>query len=210
LGSWGLVLLSLGILVAAGVVINRTVFRGKRAVFIMELPLYHVPNLRTIALLVWQRSTEFVRKAITVILPVSVVIWALSVLPRGDVESSYLAAAGRWLQPLGRTVGFDWRLIVALLSSFIAKENSIATLGVLFGASDTSGLTQTLANSIPVSTGLAFMTFQMLFIPCAATVAAVRQETGSWRWTLANVLFLLLVSWAAAAAVYWLAALVGL
>jgi ferrous iron transport protein B len=208
--SWGLILLALGILATTGVVVNRALFRGQRAAFIMELPLYHLPNPRTIGLLVWQRSLEFVRKAITVILPVAILIWALSVLPTGDVESSYLAGLGRLLEPLGRTVGFDWRLIVALLTSFIAKENSVATLGVLYGASEGAGLAQSLAKAIPVSTGLAFLTFQMLFIPCVATVAAIRQETRSWRWTLANVAFLLVVSWAASAAIFWLSRLAGL
>jgi len=208
--SWGLILLALAILAVTGIFVNRALFRGQRAAFIMELPLYHLPNARTIGLLVWQRTIEFLRKAVTVILPVAIVIWALSVLPTGDVESSYLAAIGRLLEPVGRTVGFDWRLIAALLTSFIAKENSIATLGVLFSAAENSSLSQTLAASIPARTGLAFLTFQMLFIPCVATVAAIKQETRSWRWTLGNVAFLFLISWASAAAIYWLAFLVGL
>ncbi len=77
-------------------------------------------------------------------------------------------------------MGFDWRLNVALLTGFIAKENTIATLGVLFGASESEGLAQTLAATYPPRTGLAFLTFQMLFIPCVATLAAIRQETRSW------------------------------
>jgi ferrous iron transport protein B len=208
--SWGLVLSTLVILALSGAFINRVVFRGRRAAFIMELPLYHLPNWRTIGLLVWQRSAEFVRKAGTLILVVSVVVWALSTLPRGDVESSYLATFGRWLEPVGRLVGLDWRLIVALLASFVAKENSVATLGVLFGTGEGGGLAQTLAATFSVSTGLAFLMMQMLFVPCIATVATVRQETGSWRWTLFNLGFLLAVSLAAGAAVYWAARLGGL
>ena len=208
--SWGLILLALAVLALTGVVLNRVLFRGQRAAFIMELPLYHLSNVRTIGVLVWQRTIEFIRKAVTVILPVAIAVWALSVLPSGVIESSYLAALGRLLEPIGRTVGFDWRLIAALLTSFIAKENAVATLGVLFGAAQTSGLSLNLAASIPVRTGLAFLTFQMLFIPCVATVAAIKQETRSWRWTLGNVVFLLLVSWASAAAVFWLARLAGL
>lgn len=213
--SWGLILVALLVLAISGVIINKAIFRGQRAAFIMELPLYHVPNWRTIVLLVWQRSMEFLHKAGTVILPVSIVVWALSVLPGGDVEHSYLATAGRWLEPAGRLMGLDWRLIVALLASFIAKENTIAVLGVLFGSAELTagggaGLAQTLASIFPVSTGLAFLTMQVLFIPCVATVAAVRQETGSWRWTLFNLVFLLVVSWAVGVAVFWLARLVGL
>jgi ferrous iron transport protein B len=216
--SWGLVLLALVVLALSGVVINKTIFRGQRAAFIMELPLYHLPNWRTIGLLVWQRSTEFLRKAGTVILPVSVVVWALSVLPGGSVESSYLAQVGRWLEPVGRLMGLDWRLIVALLTSFIAKENTIASLGVLFGSASLTtggtgagaGLAEVLAATFPASTGLAFLAVQMLFVPCVATVAVVKQETGSWWWTLFNLGFLLLVSLIAGIGVFWLAKLAGL
>jgi ferrous iron transport protein B len=179
----------------------------------MELPLYHVPNLRTIGLLVWQRTSEFLQKAVTVILPVSLVVWLLSVLPTGEVQTSLLAQIGRWLEPVGRLMGFDWRLMVSLLSSFIAKENTIASLGVLFSSAGSdvgAGLASILASTFSRATGLAFLTVQVLFVPCVATVAAIRQETRSWRWTLFSLGFLLLVSWAAGVAVFWLAHLVGL
>ena len=213
--SWGMVLLALAVLALSGVLINKIVFRGQRAAFIMELPLYHLPNGRTIGLLVWQRSLAFLKKAGTLILVVSVVVWILSALPGGEIETSFLAQIGHLLEPAGRMMGFDWRLMVALLTGFIAKENSIATLGVLFGstgltAGEGAGLAETLAAAFPAATALAFLVVQMLFIPCVATVAVVRQETGSWRWTFFNVGFLLLVSWAAGAGVFWLAHLVGL
>jgi ferrous iron transport protein B len=194
----------------SGVVINRVAFKGERAAFIMELPLYHVPNWRTIGLLVWQRSLAFFKKAGTIILAISVMVWALSVLPGGEVETSYLARVGRWLEPLGRLMGFDWRLMVALLTSFIAKENSVAALGVLFGTSEGMGLAQVVADSYPAATGLAFLVVQMLFIPCVAVVGVIRQETGSWRWTLFNLGSLLLISLATGIAVFWLARLGGL
>jgi ferrous iron transport protein B len=208
--SWGLVALSLVVLAVSGVVINRVAFKGERAAFIMELPLYHVPNWRTIGLLVWQRSLAFFKKAGTIILAISVMVWALSVLPGGEVETSYLARVGRWLEPLGRLMGFDWRLMVALLTSFIAKENSVAALGVLFGTSEGMGLAQVVADSYPAATGLAFLVVQMLFIPCVAVVGVIRQETGSWRWTLFNLGSLLLISLATGIAVFWLARLGGL
>ncbi len=208
--SWGMILLALVVLALSGMLINKTVFRGRRAAFIMELPLYHLPNGRTIGLLVWQRTLAFLKKAGTLILVVSVVVWALSVLPGGEIETSFLAQIGRLLEPVGRLMGFDWRLMVALLTSFIAKENSIASLGVLFSAGEEAGLAETLAATFPAPTALAFLVVQMLFVPCVATVAVVRQETGSWRWTFFNVGFLLLVSWAAGAGAFWLAHLVGL
>ena len=135
---------------------------------------------------------------------------ALSALPSGEVEHSYLAAIGRWLEPVGRLMGLDWRLMVALLTSFIAKENSIATLGVLFGAGEGVGLAETLAATFPASAALAFLAVQMLFVPCVATVAVIRQETGSWRWTLFSLGSLLVVSLLAGTVVYWVARLGGL
>jgi len=208
--SWGLILMVLVVVALSGVLLNRTIFRGERAAFIMELPLYHLPNLRTIGMLVWQRTSEFVRKAGTVILPVSVVVWTLSVLPGGTVETSYLATFGRWLEPAGRLLGLDWRLIVALVTSFVASENSIASLGVLFGTGEMSGLAATLAGTYSTSTGWAFLVVQMLFVPCVATVAAVKQETRSWGWTAFSVGFLMVVSLSAGALVYWLSRLGGI
>jgi len=207
--SWGMILLALTVLVVSGVLINQFLFHGERAAFVMELPLYHLPNRRTIALRVWQRTISFVRKAGTVILAVSVVVWALSTLPGGEIETSYLAQVGRFLEPLGRLMGFDWRLTVALLTSFIAKENIIATLGVLFSASEGAGLASTLGATFSAPTALAFLTVQMLFIPCLATVAVVRQET-SWKWTFFDLAFLLIISLGAGSAVYWLTHLLGL
>jgi ferrous iron transport protein B len=205
--SWGLVVVSLLALAVSGIAFSRVVFRGRRAAFIMELPLYHIPNARTIALLVWQRTASFVQKAGTVILVVSVAVWALSVLPDGIIQTSYIAKLGRWLEPIGRPMGFDWRLMVALLTGFVAKENSIASLGVLFGAGD---LTSKLATAFSPSTGLAFLIVQMLFVPCVATVAAVRQETRSLGWTLLSVAFLLVLSWSAGIFTYQLSHWAGI
>jgi ferrous iron transport protein B len=208
--SWGMILLALAVLAFSGILINKAVFHGERAAFIMELPIYHLPNWRTIGLRVWQRSLSFVRKAGTLILGVSVVVWALSTLPAGEIETSYLARVGYLLEPVGRLMGLDWRMTVALLTSFIAKENSIATLGVLFGTTEGGGLAQQLAATFSASSALAFLTVQMLFVPCVATVAVIRQETDSWKWTLFDLGFLLAVSLAVGAAVHWLARLLGL
>ncbi len=208
--SWGLVLLSMLTLVVSGTLLNKIIFKGQRSAFIMEMPLYHIPNGHTIGLLIWQRSLSFLRKAGTNILAMAVVIWALSVLPNGDLNHSYLVQFGKWIEPIGRWMGFDWRLTVALITSFPAKENAIATLGVLFGSTPTAGLTQTLTSTFSVASALSFLVVTMLFIPCMATVAVIRQETNSWGWTLLNIGLLLVISIAAGAIVYQLALAVGL
>jgi ferrous iron transport protein B len=207
--SWGLVLLSLLALVSSGALLNRVIFRGQRSAFIMEMPLYHLPNARTIGLLVWQRSLAFIKKAGTAILAMSLLVWVLSYLPDGDLNTSFLARLGQFLEPAGRWLGFDWRLTVALLTSFPARENAIATLGVLFGRSTEAGLAATLAASYSNASALAFLVVAMLFVPCMATVAATRQETGSWAWTLLSACLLLALSIAAGSGAYHLAVLMG-
>jgi ferrous iron transport protein B len=208
--SWGLVLLSLVTLVLSGTLLNKVLFKGQRSAFIMEMPLYHVPNGRTIGLLVWQRSVSFLKKAGTNILAMALVIWVLSTLPNGDLNQSYLVQFGKWIEPVGRWMGMDWRLTVALITSFPAKENAVATLGVLFGSSSDGALAQTLTSAFSTASALAFLVVTMLFIPCMATVAVIRHETNSWGWTLLNIALLLLISVAAGAGVYHLAVAVGL
>ena len=202
--SFGLIGLNLLVLAVAGIVVNRLAFRGEHTAFIMELPLYHVPNTRTVGLYVWNNTVSFVRKAGSLILVASMVVWALSTLPGRGVEASYLAASGRWLEPVGRLMGLgDWRVIVALLTSFFAKENTIATLGILFGAGAATGTLATqVAAALTPATRLALLIFQLLFIPCLATTATIKQETGSWRWMLGSLALLLALSFGAGVVVY--------
>jgi ferrous iron transport protein B len=208
--SWGIVLFSMLVLVVLGWVLNAVIFRGRRSAFIMEMPLYHLPNARTIALLVWQRSVSFVSKAGTNIVAMAIAVWALSVLPNGTFGTSYLTQLGRLLSPIGNWMGLDWRLTVALLASFPAKENAVATLGVIFGSPSGVGLTQMLAATYVPASALAFLVATTLFVPCAATVATMRQETGSWRWPAVSAAILLVVSVGAAGLAYRLALVVGL
>ena len=208
--SWGLILSSIFVLLIVGVLLNKLFFKGERTAFIMELPLYHIPNWRSAFILIWQRSLSFLKHAGTIILMMSIVVWALSEFPGGDLESSFLAQIGNFFTPIGNWMGLDWKLTVALLSSFMAKENAIATLGVLFGRTEELGLVQLLSATYTPAVGLAFMVVSILFIPCAATVAVIKQETGSWKWTFVNIVVMLAVSIAVANAVYAIASGLGL
>lgn len=208
--SWGLILFSIVILVIVGVVLNLIFFKGERTAFIMELPLYHVPNLHSALLLIWQRSLSFLRHAGTIILMMSIVVWALSEFPGGDLETSFLAQIGNFVAPVGEWMGLDWKLTVALITSFMAKENAIATLGVLFGRTEEFGLLETISMTYSPAVGLSFMVVTLLFIPCAATVAVIKQETGSWKWTMVNIVLMLVVSIGVASGVYAIASGLGL
>jgi ferrous iron transport protein B len=201
--------LPLVVLALGGALVSRIAISPDDAAFIMELPLYHVPNARTIGLLVWERTLAFLKKAGTVILFVSILVWLLATLPHGEIETSYLAVAGQFLAPVGSLMGLDWRPLVALLTSFVAKENSVATLGILYGVGEDAGaLASVLRANLSAASGLAFLVAQMLFIPCVPSVAAVRQETASWRWALVNVAVLALLAILGGAAAYRLALLV--
>ncbi|MHB1319211.1 MAG: ferrous iron transport protein B, partial [Anaerolineae bacterium] len=195
---WSLVAVNLLVLVGLGLLLNRVLAKGEDSVFIMELPLYHLPNGRTIGLYVWRNLIAFLHRAGSVILIASVAIWLLSYFPGGgDISRSYLAVVGRAMEPTGRLMGLPWPVLVALLTSFVAKENTIATLGVLYG--DFQGALSALLTG---PAALALLVVQMLFVPCVATVAAVKQETQSWIWTFVSVGLMLIISLGAGIAIY--------
>jgi ferrous iron transport protein B len=204
--SWGLVTLSLVVLVVVGFVLGRVALRGESTAFVMELPLYHLPTPRAIGLLVWQRTLSFLEKAATIMVGAAIVVWALSYFPGPGIAHSYMAVVGQILEPAGRLVGLNWQLVVALLTSVIAKENSVATLGILYGGSG-ADLPRILAVAIAPASALAYLVVQMLFVPCVATLTAIRQEAGV-RWMGANLWFLLVVSLGVGGIVYAVASVI--
>ncbi len=194
--AWGLVGCSLLILAGLGLVLHHFLFENEHVPFIMELPLYHLPNFRTIGIYVRDNILGFLKKAGTTILVATLVVWALSYFPNGTVLTSYLGMVGKFLEPVGKWMGLPWPVLVALLTSFIAKENTVATLGVLYGNLNVLKTVMTPAAM------LAFLVFQILFIPCVGTVAAIQQETKSWKWTLTSVGMQLALSLGLAVAVF--------
>ncbi|MBN1643395.1 MAG: ferrous iron transport protein B [Dehalococcoidales bacterium] len=207
--STGIILFSLLMLAVSGLILNRFVVSGERTALIMELPLYHLPNPRTIWLVTWQSLVAFVKRAGTIILAMSVLIWFASSFPGSSIDESFLAMIGKGLEPIGKLMGLNWQLMVALLSSFVAKENTIATLSILLGGNNV-GLISALKGILVPASALAFLVVQVLFIPCVATVAVVRKETKSWRWTVFSVVFQLVLSFSMAILVFQIARLTGL
>lgn len=207
--AWGLVVFNLVVLVLVGLLLDRFAFRRERLAFIMEMPLYHVPNPRTILVFALTNVWTFAKRAATIIVVASMVIWVLVSTPGEHINDSYLAMFGQALEPAGRLMGLDWQLIVATLSAFVAKENSIAALGIIFGTEGES-LASTLSAVVTPASALAFLVVNMLFVPCIATVAAIRQETRSWGWTLASTGLMIGSALLFGVLVYQLAVLVGL
>lgn len=206
--AWAFVVGNLLVLGLVGILLDRFVFRRERLAFVMEMPLYHVPNARTILIYALTNVWTFMKRAASLIVAASVVIWLLVSFPGDHVNDSYLAMLGQALEPAGALLGLDWRLIVATLSAFVAKENSIAALGIIFGA-DGQGLGPTLSAAVTPAAALAFLVVNMLFVPCVATVAAIRQETRSWSWTAASAGLMIASSLCCGILVYQLAVWLG-
>ena len=197
----------LGILVA--LVLKGTLFQGKPVPFVMELPNYRFPSPRNVAILLWEKAWDFIRRAFTVIFTATILIWFLQTFDlRLNVVSngadSILALVGRWIAPVFQPLGFgDWRAVTALISGFTAKEAVISTLGVLLGVG-MDNLGPALGTLFtPLAAG-SFLIFTLLYTPCVAAVATIRRELGSKLQTLGVVVMQCVVAWLAAGIFYQL------
>ncbi|MHC1785101.1 MAG: ferrous iron transport protein B [Anaerolineaceae bacterium] len=204
--AWAAVLLIIGniiLLAVSGFIMHTVFFKNEHVPFIMELPLYHNPNLKNILIYVWQNVVGFLQKAGTVILAASLVVWGLSYFPNGNVLTSYISEVGRWFEPLANLMGLPWQVMMALLTSIVAKENTIATLGVLYG-----NLNEVLPALITLPAAAALLVFQMLFIPCIGTITAIRAETKSTWITLLSALMMFVISFGAGILVFQIGSII--
>ena len=193
----------LGIVVGilAALVMKNTAFRGKPVPFVMELPNYRLPSLKSVGLLLWEKAKDFLQRAFTVIFLATVVIWFLQSFDTRlnvvtDSADSLLALIGQWLAVLFKPLGFgDWRCATALISGFIAKESVVSTLQVLLGNAAITSLFTT-------RSAISFLVFTLLYTPCIAAVATIRRELGSRIKTVGVVLLQCVVAWLAAYIAY--------
>ena len=181
---------------------------------LIELPEYKTPNLRTVAIYVWDKVKDYLTKAGTTIFIASIVLWfVLNAGPGGfvtDVSESFAAAFGRILVPVLTPAGLgSWQIAVALISGISAKEVVVSSFSVLYGISNINSaagmaeLTEILmAGGFGSLNAYALMIFCLLYTPCIATIATIKRETGSWKWTAGMIVFQLILAWAAAVLVY--------
>jgi ferrous iron transport protein B len=204
----------LGILavIVSGIVLKKTrAFAGDPAPFVMELPAYHMPRLKGVAIHMWERGKQFIKKAGTIIAVASAGIWILQStswsLQMVETQDSILASLGRLIAPLFTPLGFgSWEVTVATITGLLAKETIVATFGIVLGLGNVTEGDPTLLASIgsffnPVS-AYAFMIFTLFAAPCAAAIGATRREMQSARWTWAAILFQSGVAYGAALLVY--------
>ena len=199
-----------GILVAK--VLGHTLFRGNPVPFVMELPNYRFPSLKSVVLLMWDKAKDFLQRAFTVIFVATVIIWFLQTFDsRLNVVSnsadSLLAMIGQVIAPLFAPLGFgDWRVSTSLITGFIAKESVVSTLGILLGSSANVGAA--LGQLFTPVTAVSFLAFTLLYTPCVAAISAVRRELDSGWKALGVSVSQCCIAWVVSFLVYHIALLV--
>lgn len=208
-----LVIYAIGILLAVVMarLFCRFLVKGDDTPFVMELPPYRMPASKTIFRHTWEKGAQYLRKMGGIIMVASIVIWALGYYPNHDryesvteqQENSYIGKIGKAMEPVIKPLGFDWKLGIGILSGVGAKELVVSTLGVLY-AEDAEADAVSLGERIPITPLVAFcyMVFVLLYFPCIATLAAIKGESGGWKWALFTGLYTTALAWVAAFAIY--------
>ena len=199
-----------GILVAK--VLGHTLFRGNPVPFVMELPNYRFPSLKSVVLLMWDKAKDFLQRAFTVIFVATVIIWFLQTFDSrlnvvSNSANSLLAMIGQVIAPLFAPLGFgDWRVSTSLITGFIAKESVVSTLGILLGSSANVGAA--LGQLFTPVTAVSFLAFTLLYTPCVAAISAVRRELDSGWKALGVSVSQCCIAWVVSFLVYHIALLV--
>ena len=204
---------SLGIILAVVMarLFSRFLVKGDDTPFVMELPPYRMPTSKAIFRHTWEKGAQYLRKMGGVIMVASIIIWVLGYFPRPSdsmdlaqqQENSYIGRIGKAIEPAIEPLGFDWKLGIGILSGVGAKELVVSSLGVLY-ADDAEADQTTLAQRLPITPLVAYgyMVFILLYFPCVATLAAIRQEAGGWKWAAFAAAYTTILAWIMSFAVY--------
>ena len=197
--------------IIAAKLLSKTLFSGNPVPFVMELPNYRMPSLKSVLLLMWEKAWDFIRRAFTIIFVATIVIWflqhfdaRLNVVDSNSTES-LLSIIGMWMAPVFAPLGFaDWRVVTSLVTGIMAKEAVVSTLGVLL-ASGADGLSSVLQSTFTMTSALSFLTFSLLYTPCVAAISTIKRELNSTVKTCGVVISQCCVAWIAAYIVYLIA-----
>mgnify|MGYP001525819486 FL=1 len=174
-------------------IFSKFLVKGEDSPFVMELPPYRMPTSKSIMRHTWEKGAQYLKKMGGIIMIASIIIWFLGYYPRHDAhesvaeqqENSYIGQIGKAIEPVIKPLGFDWKLGIGLISGVGAKELVVSTLGVLYtNEGDVENVN--LSDRIPITplVALAYMLFVLIYFPCIATFAAIKQESGSWKWAI--------------------------
>ena len=225
--SWVMLsLYAIGILVAVIVskIFSTFVIKGEDTPFVMELPPYRMPTAKAIGRHTWEKGKEYLKKMGGIILVASIIVWALGYFPHDDSlstsaqqEQSYIGRVGKAIEPVFQPQGFNWKLDVSLIAGVGAKEIVASTIGVLYSGDDSFADDDTfsdddekythlrqlmLAEGITPLAAYCYLLFILLYFPCIATIVAIKNETGSWRWATFAAVYTTIVAWVVSATVY--------
>lgn len=222
---FGIYLLGIALAVIFARIFKRFFFKRDDQPFVMELPPYRVPTLKSILRHMWEKGYQYLRKMGSVILVASIIIWFLGYFPRSGAytlnptvenhkaqhENSYIGHLGHFVEPALKPLGFDWKIGVSVVSGIAAKEIVVSTISVLYTGNNKEASLQerlkadTYADGTPVfnaAVALALMVFVLIYFPCIATITAIKNETGSWKWALFEVFYTLTLAWIVTFLVY--------
>ena len=190
---------------------SKFLVKGDDAPFVMELPPYRMPTMKSIFRHTWEKGAQYLKKMGGIIMIASIIIWFLGYYPDHDAyptqaeqqENSYIGQIGQAVEPVLKPLGFDWKLSIGLLSGVGAKELVVSTLGVLY-TNDADADVVSLAERIPITPLAAFsyMLFVLIYFPCIATLVAIKQESGSWKWAIFTAGYTTALAWLVSFAVY--------
>jgi len=216
---WLIYIIGIVLAVVLARVLRSTILAGEDAPFVMELPPYRMPTMRAVLMKMVERSWMYIRKAGTVILAISIVMWALTSYPKAPetdaqaevqeaqaLEYSLAGRLGKLIEPVTGTMGADYRVATAMIGAFAAKEVFVAQMGIVFSLGEVDEESTTLreklkSNYTPLQ-GFAMILFLLIATPCMATVAVMRRETNSWRWPMLQFWGLTFLGWGLATLVY--------
>jgi ferrous iron transport protein B len=209
----GLYVLGAVVAVATAFLLKRTLLRGQSTSFVMELPPYRVPSLRSLGIRLWDRSRIFLRRAGRIIFAVAVILWVLTQFPRTPdgpppIEQSALGQAGHVIEPAIAPLGYDWRIGVGIVSSLAAREVIVGTLGTIYGVEgateESLSLQENLQQQLDLGAAVGLLIFYAFALQCMSTVAVMRRETAGWKWPAIQWSYMLVLAFAGAWLANWL------
>lgn len=221
----GLYLLGVLVAAASAKILRLTKFGEDETPFVMELPPYRMPTVFAVLKHMWDKCIQYIKKIGTVILGATIVIWLLTYFPRPmvettnesgkiemrnataektDCEQSYLGSFGKFIEPVMRPIGLNWKASIAAVASLPAKEITVSTLGVLYGEDDANTLSEALAadSTFPPASAMAMMVFMLLCFPCLATLSAIYSESKKIKWVFFTIVYNTAIAWALAFITY--------
>ena len=198
-------------------IFSKFLVKGEDSPFVMELPPYRMPTSKSIMRHTWEKGAQYLKKMGGIIMIASIIIWFLGYYPRHDThesvaeqqENSYIGQIGKAIEPVIKPLGFDWKLGIGLISGVGAKELVVSTLGVLYtNEGDVENVN--LSDRIPITplVALAYMLFVLIYFPCIATFAAIKQESGSWKWAIFTAGYTTGLAWLVAFTVFQIGSLI--